>query len=136
MRFQILDKTRLKCINKNAAGVCWVHVMISFLERSRMQKGHVFEKNGHFYIRYYTTIGSVRKQKAESLCRKDDKHYSTTCKAVRLPRSKRMLQLNPATTRAGNSTTISDVWTSTYLLLSSLGCENGSIFSASCQGKL
>jgi hypothetical protein len=52
--------------------------------RQRRQKGSLFEKCGAFYIRYYTTIGGVPKQKTKKICAKDEKHHSKTCKPVRL----------------------------------------------------
>lgn len=85
------------------------------MERLRMQKGHVFEKSGHFYIRYYTKIAGVRKQKAEPLCAKDDKHHSKTCKPVKLLRDKFMLSVNSEVEKGGSSLTVSDFWTGTYL---------------------
>jgi len=53
----------------------------------------LFEKSGHFYIRYYTTISNVCKQMAEPLCEKDENHYSKSCKAVRLLCDKFMLKV-------------------------------------------
>jgi hypothetical protein len=62
--------------------------------RQRHQKGNLFEKCGAFYIRYYTRIGGVLKQKTKKLCAKDEKYHSKTCKAVRLLRDEFMLGIN------------------------------------------
>ena len=52
----------------------------------RYQRGYVFHANGAFHIRYYVTElingKPERVQKSVRLCSKDDKHHSTTCKAV------------------------------------------------------
>ena len=75
----------------------------------------MFEKSGQFYIRYYTTVGGIRKQKAEPLCEKNDKHHSKTCKAVRLKRDEFMLKVNAGTDEAASSPKVSEFWSGTYL---------------------
>ena len=42
------------------------------VRRQRHQKGNLFEKCGAFYIRYYTRIGGVLKQKTKKLCDQDE----------------------------------------------------------------
>jgi integrase len=85
------------------------------MERIRLQKGHLFEKSGQFYIRYYTIVGGVRKQKAEPLCKRDDKHHSKTCKPVRLLRDQFMLKVNAGHGDGQAGVTVRDFWTVTYL---------------------
>jgi len=57
----------------------------------RHQTGYIFEsKSGAFHVRYYITEivdGQPRRvQRSHLLCRKDSKHFSRTCKAVKLLR--------------------------------------------------
>jgi integrase len=65
-----------------------------------MAHGSVIEASGVFYLRYSTgtTISASGKprpvQKTHRLCSKDDKHYSTKCKAVRLLADAFMLTVN------------------------------------------
>jgi len=75
----------------------------------------VFEKSNHFYVRYYTTVDSVRKQKAEPLCEKDDKRHSKKCKAVRLKLDEFMLKVNSREETSSDSPTVTEFWTGTYL---------------------
>lgn len=75
----------------------------------------MFEKCNHFYVRYYTTVDGVRKQKAEPLCEKDDKHHSKKCKAVRLKLDEFMLKVNSREESADGSPTVAEFWTGTYL---------------------
>jgi integrase len=75
----------------------------------------LFEKSGQFYIRYYTIVGGVRKQKAEPLCKRDDKHHSKTCKPVRLLRDQFMLKVNAGHGDGQAGVTVRDFWTVTYL---------------------
>src|SRR5437879_13911173 len=61
----------------------------------RHQTGHIFESaSGAFHVRCYATEivdGHARRvQRSHLLCHKDDKHYSTTCKAVKLLRGEFM----------------------------------------------
>jgi len=54
----------------------------------RHQTGYIFEsQSGSFHVRYRTVEivdGKPRRvQKSHMLCRKDDKHFSKTCKAVK-----------------------------------------------------
>src|SRR2546422_7216946 len=65
----------------------------------RHQSGHIFESaSGAFHVRYYTTEivdGSARRvQRSHLLCHKDNKHYSTKCKAVKLLRDEFMRRVN------------------------------------------
>jgi integrase len=75
----------------------------------------MFEKSGHFYIRYYTTVDGARKQKAELLCKRDDKHHSTSCKPVKLLRDKFMLKVNSEADKSRSSAKVVQFWTATYL---------------------
>lgn len=54
---------------------------------TRLQTGSIYEAYGAFHIKYYTTVlregKEVRVQRSHKLCRKDAKHYSTTCKLVK-----------------------------------------------------
>jgi hypothetical protein len=98
-------------------------------QRIRTQKGHVFEKSGHFYIRYYTTVKGVRKQKAELLCEKDEKHHSKTCKPVKILRDKVMLRVNSEADCGEATPTVSDFWESTYLPFAEQNLRPSTVYS-------
>jgi hypothetical protein len=51
--------------------------------RQRHQSGMVWLKSGSWYLRFYTDVGGTRKQVARFLARRDDKHHSKTCTAVK-----------------------------------------------------
>jgi integrase len=83
------------------------------------QTGYIFESaSGAFHVRYYTTEiiegQPKRVQKSHLLCRKDQKHYSTTCKAVKLLRDEFMRKIN---VRQANEQDmrIADFWEQRYL---------------------
>ena len=83
------------------------------VRRQRHQKGNLFEKCGAFYIRYYTRIGGVLKQKTKKLCAKDEKHHSKTCTPVRLLVDEFMLGVNSNNDAEGAA--VSEFWAGTYL---------------------
>src|ERR1039457_208770 len=71
----------------------------------RHQTGYIFEsKSGAFHLRYYTTEiadGQPRRvQRSHLLCRRDSKHFSKTCKAVKLLRDDFMRTVNAASGQA------------------------------------
>jgi integrase len=83
------------------------------VRRQRHQKGNLFEKCGAFYIRYYTRVGGVLKQKTKKLCAKDEKYHSKTCKPVRLLVDEFMLEVN--SNNGAEGATVSEFWAVTYL---------------------
>ncbi|MGD0990547.1 MAG: hypothetical protein ABR874_22300, partial [Candidatus Sulfotelmatobacter sp.] len=54
---------------------------------TRYQTGSIYEAYGAFHIKYYTTVlresKEARVQRSHKLCRKDLKHPTATCKAVK-----------------------------------------------------
>ena len=78
---------------------------------ARHQKGQLILSNGAFYVRYYKD----GKRVAHRLCSKDDKHYSTDCKAVRLKRDEHMLKVNAGSYSEPDKTLVSDFWKETFL---------------------
>jgi integrase len=87
----------------------------------RHQTGYIFEsKSGAFHVRYYTTEivdGQPRRvQKSHLLCRKDNKHFSKTCKAVKLLRDDFMRTVNAASGQANEQDMrVVDFWEQYYL---------------------
>ena len=86
----------------------------------RYQRGYVFHANGAFHIRYYVTElvngKPERVQKSERLCSKDNKHHSTTCKAVQEQAADVMKRLNSASGAISEpDEKITDFWDRTYL---------------------
>ena len=86
----------------------------------RHQTGHIFESaSGAFHVRYYTTEivdGKARRvQRSHLLAHKDNKHYSTTCKAVKLLRDEFMRKVNTTTQPSTQDMRIVDFWDSRYL---------------------
>jgi integrase len=65
---------------------------------TRFQTGSIYEAYGAFHIKYYTTVlregKEVRVQRSHKLCRKDDEHYSATCKKVKKLASDYMVGIN------------------------------------------
>lgn len=83
--------------------------------RVRHQKGHVFERCGVFYVRYYTTLeNGQRKQKADPLVEKNEKYYSVSCKPVKLKRDDFMRRINGREDGVA-SLRVEQFWTDTYL---------------------
>jgi integrase len=85
----------------------------------RHQTGHIFESaSGAFHVRYYTTEivdgQPKRVQRSHLLCHKDDKHYSTTCKAVKLLRDEFMRRVNVSQANEQDMR-IADFWEQRYL---------------------
>ena len=85
----------------------------------RHQSGHIFESaSGAFHVRYYTTEivdGQARRvQRSHLLCHKDDKHYSTKCKAVKLLRDEFMRRVNVSQANEQDMR-IADFWEQRYL---------------------
>ncbi len=85
----------------------------------RHQTGHIFESaSGAFHVRYYTTeiVDGLPKrvQKSHLLCRRDNKHFSKTCKAVKLLRDDHMRTINVDQAREADML-VSDFWDQRYL---------------------
>src|SRR3989442_13537565 len=85
----------------------------------RHQSGHIFESaSSAFYVRYYTTEivdGQARRvQRSQLLCHKDDKHYSTKCKAVKLLRDEFMRRVNVSQANEQDMA-VADFWEQPYL---------------------
>lgn len=76
----------------------------------RHQKGSICLRSGSFYVRAYVN----GKQKNFFLAKKDDKHHSPTCRAVKLLRDEAMLRVN-AQADAASTIKAEDFWTGTYL---------------------
>jgi len=86
----------------------------------RHQTGHIFEsKSGAFHVRYYATEivdgHPKRVQRSHLLCRKSDKYYSATCKAVKLLRDEFMRTINASAGTDGSDMKVADFWEKTYL---------------------
>lgn len=87
----------------------------------RHQTGYIFEsKSGAFHVRYYTTEivdGQPRRvQRSHLLCRRDRKHFSKTCKAVKLKRDDFMRTVNAASGQANEQDMkVTDFWEQHYL---------------------
>src|SRR5438034_3940707 len=85
----------------------------------RHQSGHIIESaSGAFHVRFYATEivdGSARRvQRSHLLCHKDNKHYSTKCKAVKLLRDEFMRRVNVSQANEQDMR-IADVWEQRYL---------------------
>jgi integrase len=67
---------------------------------TRFQTGSIYEAYGAFHIKYYANVMKdskiVRAQRSHKLCRKDAKHFSATCKAVRKLAADFMTEINSA----------------------------------------
>src|ERR1035438_4447416 len=83
--------------------------------RHRHQTGTVWLKSDSWYLRFYTDVGGERKQVARFLARKDDKHHSKTCKAVRdLAASMIDKENSGAVVEAEKVQTLKEFWEATY----------------------
>ena len=83
--------------------------------RARNQTGHIYERSGSFYVRYYTRDAEGRPvQTSEVLCEKSHKYNSEKCKAVKDLRDSFMRKIN-SDTRPAQSILVTDYWTDTYL---------------------
>lgn len=85
----------------------------------RHQTGYIFESSsGAFHVRYYTTEivdgQPKRVQRSHLLCRKDDKHFSKTCKAVKLLRDEEMRKVNASQVSEADML-VTDFWEQRYL---------------------
>lgn len=85
----------------------------------RHQTGYIFESaSGAFHVRFYQKeiVGgqSKRVQKSHLLCHKDEKHHSTTCKAVKLLRDEFMRRIN-VSQASEQDMLITDFWEQRYL---------------------
>jgi integrase len=87
-----------------------------------MAHGSIIEAAGVFYVRYSvgTTISAAGKprpvQKTHRLCSKDDKHYSSKCRAVRLLADAFMLTVNQQRNDTeGADMTIAAFWETRFL---------------------
>ena len=85
----------------------------------RHQTGYIFESaSGAFHVRYYTTEivdgQPKRVQKSHLLCRKDNKYFSRTCKAVKLKREEFMLTVNVSQVNEQDMR-VTDFWEQRYL---------------------
>jgi integrase len=89
-------------------------------KRQRYQKGCLMEKGGAFIVRYYVTEVNTetgrpqRVQRKRLLCHKDEKHFSRSCKAVKLLFNGFMDTINAQTQTNGGMKT-ADFWTAIYL---------------------
>ena len=88
---------------------------------TRFQTGSIYEAYGAFHIKYYTTVlregKEVRAQRSHKLCRKDAKHYSTTCKPVKKLASDYMAGINSkdGTVENPDSLTVAQFFESRYI---------------------
>jgi hypothetical protein len=88
---------------------------------TRHQTGYIFEsKSEAFHVRYYTpeiVDGQAKRvQRSHLLCRKDNKHFSKTCKAVKLLRDEFMRTVNAASGQANEQDMkVTDFWEQHYL---------------------
>jgi hypothetical protein len=69
----------------------------------RFQTGHIYEASGSFFVRFrvveITPDGQTKRvQRSHRLCFKDERHPSTTSKAVRLLAAEHMAAVNAQTT--------------------------------------
>jgi integrase len=85
----------------------------------RHQTGYIFESaSGAFHVRFYTTEiveGQPRRvQKSRLLCHKDDRHFSKSCKAVKLLRDDFMRTINVAQANEQDMAVV-DFWEQRYL---------------------
>jgi integrase len=86
--------------------------------KTRHQQGHIFQSASKaFHIRYYSTEiidgQPVRVQKSRLLCHKDEKHFSKSCKAVRLLAEDFMRTVNTASHEG--DLRIAEFYEATYL---------------------
>src|SRR5271169_6648498 len=86
--------------------------------KTRHQQGHIFQSaSKSFHIRYYGTEiidgQPVRVQKSRLLCHKDEKHFSKSCKAVRLLAEDFMRTVNTASHEG--DLRIAEFYEATYL---------------------
>ena len=86
----------------------------------RLQRGHIYEASGAFYVRYYISKivegKKERVQRSERLCFKDHKYYAPNAKSVKLLRDRFMLTINEQDPLRLNQQeiTVADYWEQTY----------------------
>ncbi len=85
--------------------------------KTRNQQGIIYEASDSFYVRYFEMRDGVRKRVSYKLHDRDEDHYSTTCRAVKLLRDRHMLTVNENTTRRETTPDklVTDYWKETYL---------------------
>jgi integrase len=86
----------------------------------RSQRGGVRLRSGYFLIQYYKTVLEngvpVRKRVSEKLVKKDERHYSTSCKAVRDLQADFIRKINTASGVEGSDrdVLVTDFWDTVY----------------------
>jgi integrase len=87
----------------------------------RSQRGGIRLRSGYFLIQYYKTViengVAARKRVSEKLHKKDERHYSASCKAVRDLQADFMRKINTTSGVEGTSSEvlITDFWDRVYL---------------------
>ncbi len=76
----------------------------------RHQRGYVYHASGSFFVRYYDS----GQQLSHRLCSKDDKHYSRTCRAVKMLADEFMQTVNAGKIGNVQEITVADFWKQTY----------------------
>jgi integrase len=97
----------------------------------RHQTGHIFESaSGAFHVRFYQNEivdgQSKRVQKSHLLCHKDEKHYSATCKAVKLLCEDFMRRINVSQSDQQDMR-IADFWEQRYLPFAETTLKAGTV---------
>jgi integrase len=87
---------------------------------ARYQSGHVFEAHGAYHVRFYVTeivAGQPKRvQRSKWLCKKDNKHHSRTCKAVKQLAATKMEEVNAESGVTERSDfLVTDFWETIYL---------------------
>ena len=87
---------------------------------ARYQSGHVYEAHGAYHVRFYVTEivdgKPQRVQRSKLLAKKDNKHHSVTCKAVKQLAAVEMEKVNSeGGMTQQNDISLSDFWDTVYL---------------------
>ena len=88
---------------------------------TRHQDGCIYEAYGAFHVKYYQTVlregKEVRAQRSHKLCRKDQKHFSATCKPVKKLASEYMATINAkdGTVQNSDSMTVAEFFDARYI---------------------
>lgn len=86
------------------------------MRKPRHQLGVIYEASEAFYIRHFETRDGVRKRVSHRLCFKDDKHPTTTCKAVQDLAAEHMATVNAEVeVRENPDMLITNYWSNSYL---------------------
>jgi len=86
------------------------------MRKPRHQSGVIYEASDAFYIRHFETRDGVRKRVSHRLCFNDDKHTSTTCKAVTDLAAAHMVNVNAEVeVRENPDMLITVYWSKSYL---------------------